>query len=61
MTDAIGTEFVPYRPPWYPHDDNPWDVLGNMSGTVTTRYDQWCNSLAPGELLKLIREHQESR
>lgn len=50
----------PYRPPWYPYNDNPWDIVDNMSNNIVTRYSLWCNSLPPGELIRLIKEYRES-
>jgi hypothetical protein len=51
--------FEPYRPPWYPHDDNPWEILSSMSGDVVTRYTQWCRSLPEGELKRLVNEYRD--
>lgn len=49
----------PYRPPWYPHDDDPWRIVLVASGDVVTRYAEWTRSLPPGELSRLIRAHRE--
>ena len=49
----------PYRPPWYPRDDNPWQIVSRMSNDVVTNYEKWCRSLPPGELQRLIREYRE--
>jgi hypothetical protein len=49
----------PYRPPWYPNQDphhNPWAVEWSVTGK--THYENWLDSLAPGELLRLIEEHR---
>ena len=51
----------PYRPPWYPFDDDPWAIVLVASGDVVTRYARWTRSLPDGELKRLIREYQESR
>lgn len=48
----------PWRPPWYPHDDDPWRIVLVSSGDVVTRYSEWTRSLPPGELDRLIAEHQ---
>lgn len=59
---ATGVAFAPpHRPPWYPNQDphhNPWtigDALNNK-----THYAIWADSLAPGELVRLIKEHRAS-
>jgi hypothetical protein len=57
-------EWTPYRPPWYPNQDathNPWatDPTTIQSGGRTF-CDVWMGSLAPGELERLIREHQQA-
>jgi frataxin-like iron-binding protein CyaY len=47
-----------YRPPWYPNQNpehNPW-VAADASGE--THYQSWLKGLAPGELERLIAEHQ---
>lgn len=48
----------PYRPPWYPHDDDPWRILSTMSDNRETGYSKWVASLPAGELRRLIREHR---
>lgn len=50
----------PYRPPWYPFDDDPWVIVSTMSNNVQTRYSKWADSLPPGELARLVAEHQTS-
>ncbi len=50
-------QWQPYRPPWYPFDDNPWEIVSNMSGNVITRYSAWVMSLPPEGLARLIRKH----
>jgi hypothetical protein len=55
----VRQEFEPYRPPWYPFDDNPWEILSSMSGDVVTRYQQWVRSLPEGELKRLVREYRD--
>lgn len=52
--------FEPYRPPWYPFDDNPWTIVLVASGDVVTKYARWERSLPPGELLRLIRAYRAS-
>lgn len=57
-------EWTAYRPPWYPNRDplhNPWatDPSTYMGGQETF-YGTWVKSLEPGELERLIREHQEA-
>lgn len=54
------TGFTPHKPPWYPHDDNPWQIVSLMSNNVVTNYSRWCDSLPPGELVRLIHEHQRA-
>lgn len=49
-------DFAPYRPPWYPHDDDPWQIVLVASGDVVTKYAEWARSLPPGELKRLIAE-----
>jgi hypothetical protein len=49
----------PYRPPWYPNQDphhNPWAIPVSVTGK--TNYENWCDTLAPGELARLIAEHR---
>lgn len=48
----------PYRPPWYPYDNNPWTIVSIMSNNVETNYSKWYKSLAPGELKRLIDLHR---
>ena len=50
----------PYRPPWYPKEDNPWTIVGNMSNNIQTKYSKFCDSLPEGELKRLIEEHREN-
>lgn len=50
----------PYRPPWYPFDDDPWAIILVASGDVVTKYARWTRSLPPGELVRLIREYRAS-
>lgn len=50
----------PYRPPWYPHDDDPWAIVSSLSGDVVTKYVRWERSLPPGELRRLIAEYRAS-
>lgn len=54
-------EFEPYRPPWYPHDDNPQTIVLVASGDVVTKYARWTRSLPDGELLRRIHEWQRAR
>jgi hypothetical protein len=48
----------PYRPPWYPYQDNPWTIVSNTSNNIVTKYSRWCAGLAPGELKRLIAAHR---
>lgn len=50
-------DWQPYRPPWYPLDDNPQTIVLVASGDVVTKYEQWVRSLPPGELERLIAEY----
>lgn len=54
------TAFKPWRPPWYPYDNNPWTIVSIMSNNIITNYSAWVGSLPPGELLHLIAEHRKS-
>lgn len=61
MTPGDLTPVPPYRPPWYPNQDpehNPWMMAEPISGL--THYQVWMGKLEPGELERLIREHQEA-
>lgn len=55
------SEFVPYRPPWYPNRDprhNPWVSNGETGSAEKCLYAQWADSLPEGELERLIAEHR---
>lgn len=52
--------FEPYRPPWYPLDDNPQQIIASLSGDVVTNYEKWVRSLPAGELLRRVGEYHRS-
>lgn len=56
----MSEEWTPYIPPWYDGGvTNPWatDPATYQQGHETF-YATWCQTLAPGELERRIKEHR---
>lgn len=59
---AQAEDWTPYRPPWYPDDlPDPMQMTGETGGAAKTNYEAWRNTLAPGELRRLIAEYRATQ